>query len=182
MFSSSCESNILGSKTLADALEICFGRFGDSVAIDASGGKITYLELDGITRHVALELRSRFNDKQLKAKPIAILMSRSIEFYVAQIAVMRAGGFFLPIDPSQPAERIEFLLSDSSSLLMLVRQSDSLALEDSTVASFAIDVDHLVEERRLDPSSTAAEMAADDCGKIDENDFAYMIYLSLIHI
>ena len=178
MFSSSCESNILGSKTLADALEICFGRFGDSVAIDAPGGKITYLELDGITRHVALELRSRFNDKQLKAKPIAILMSRSIEFYVAQIAVMRAGGFFLPIDLSQPAERIEFLLSDSSSLLMLVRQSDSLALEDSTVASFAIDVDHLVEERRLDPSSTAAEMAADDCGKIDENDFAYMIYTS----
>ena len=116
------ESTIAGSKTLTDALEFCFRQFADSAAIDAPGFKMTYAELDGMSRQLALEIRTRCSDQQLKSEPIAISMSRSVEFYVAQIAVLRAGGFFLPIDPSQPAKRIEFLLSDSLSSLLLVRE------------------------------------------------------------
>ena len=100
--SSPFEPNISGSKTLTDALEFCFRQFGDSDAIDAPGFKMTYAELDGMSRQVASEIRARCSDQQLKSQPIAISMSRSVEFYVAQVAILRAGGFFLPIDPAQP--------------------------------------------------------------------------------
>ena len=91
------------SKTLTGALEFCFRQFADSTAIDAPGSKMTYAELDSMSRHLALEIRTRYSDQQLKAKPIAISMSRSVEFYVAQIAVLRAGGFFFRlILPSRP--------------------------------------------------------------------------------
>ena len=172
------EPKVLGPKSLTDALELCFERFGSSIAIDTPCSKMTYAELDEMTRQVASELRARFSHQQLKSKPIAILMSRSVEFYVAQIAVLRAGGFFLPIDPSHPAERIEFLLSDSLSSLLLVRGQDSFVVE-SSVISFSIDVDRWVESRDdyyMDESS--AGFATDDCGEICENDFAYMIYTS----
>ena len=169
------EPNVLGPKSLTDALELCFERFGSSVAIDAAGLKMTYAQLDGMTRHVASELRARCSRQQLKSKPIAILMSRTVEFYVAQIAVLRAGGFFLPIDPSHPSERIEFLLSDSLSSLLLVRERDSFAVE-SSVDSFSIDVDRWMEESHDDQPSPA--VATNDYAEISENDFAYMIYTS----
>ena len=171
------EPNILAPKSLTDALELCFERSGASVAIDTPDFKMTYAELDGMSRHVASELRERFSLEQLKSKPIAILMSRSVEFYVAQIAVIRAGGFFLPIDPSQPPERIEFLLSDSLSSLLLVRERDSFVVE-SAVVSFSIDVDRWMKGRQdyVDQPPTTA--ATDACGEISENDFAYMIYTS----
>ncbi len=171
------EPNVLGPKSLADALELCFERFGSSVAIDTPGLKMTYAALDEMTRHVASELRARCSQQQLKSKPIAILMSRSVDFYVAQIAVLRAGGFFLPIDPLQPAERIEFLLSDSLSSLLLVRERDSFAVE-SPVVSFSIDVDRWVQEGHNSVDQPSAAVAADDFGEISENDFAYMIYTS----
>ena len=174
------ETDILAPKSLTDALEICFREFGDSVAIDTSGFRMTYAELDGMTRHVASELRTRCSQQQLKSKPIAILMSRSVELYVAQIAVLRAGGFFLPIDPSQPAERIEFLLSDSCSSLLLVREEDSFTAGDSTVVPLSINVNRWAEEQsvRASYSSTAVADEMDLCSQVGENDFAYMIYTS----
>lgn len=174
---STCEPNNLGSKTLTDALELCFRRFGDSVAIDAPGFAMTYAELDGITRHVASELRSRLSEQELKSKPVAILMSRSIELYVAQIAVLRSGGFFVPIDPMQPAERIEFLFSDSCASLLLVREADSFTAGQSAVVPLSIDARRWAEEcHDREQQSSVAE--SDGGGKVDENDFAYMIYTS----
>ena len=177
---SPCETKISKPETLTDALEFCFVRFGNSVAIDTPGFKMTYAELDGMTRHVASELRSRCSSQQLKSEPIAILMSRSVEFYVAQVAILRAGGFFLPIDPSQPSERITFLLSDSSSSLLLVREGDSFAVEESPIVSVSIDVERWVNESRghVGQSSATAAIATEDCGKVDGSDFAYMIYTS----
>ena len=165
---SPCETKISKPKTLTEALEFCFERFGNSVAIDTPGFKMTYAELDGMTRHVASELRSRCSSQQLKSDPIAILMSRSVEFYVAQVAILRAGGFFLPIDPSQPSERISFLLSDSSSSLLLVREGDSFAVEESPIVSVSIDVERWVNESRgrVGQSSATAAIATEDCGKV----------------
>ena len=167
-------------KTLTGALEHCFGRFGDSVAVDAPGFKLTYRQLDQVSRHVASEIRTRCTDQQLKSAPIAILMSRSVEFYVAQVAILRAGGFLLPLDPLQPAERIEFLLSDSSSSLLLVREADSFAVNESAIVPFSINVERWAKEHhaREDQASTAA---TNSCGEVDENDFAYMIYTCLLY-
>ena len=47
------EPNILAPKSLTDALELCFERSGASVAIDTPDFKMTYAELDGMSRHVA---------------------------------------------------------------------------------------------------------------------------------
>ena len=176
MFSSS-EPKIPGLKTLTAALDICFEQFADSVAIDASGFRLTYAELDGITRHIAAELRTRCSEQQLKSGPVAILMSRSVEFYVAQIAVLRAGGFFLPIVPLQPTERIEFLLSDSQSSLLLVREGDNFSVKPSAVVPFSIDIDRYVKEHG-NVAGQVSTNATDECSEVDENDFAYMIYTS----
>jgi len=170
------ESTDAGSKTLTDALEFCFRQFADSAAIDAPGFKMTYAELDRMSGQLASKIRARCSDQQLKSEPIAISMSRSVEFYVAQIAVLRAGGFFLPIDPAQPAKRIKFLLSDSLSSLILIRAKDTFAVEDSGVVPISIDVDRWAEEYRgLEEKPPA--IADDAYGEVSENDFGSSVNL-----
>ncbi|MGL4305641.1 MAG: amino acid adenylation domain-containing protein [Mycobacteriaceae bacterium] len=50
---------------------------------------------------------------------VALLMPTSAEFVIAAIAVMKAGGAYLPVDPAYPAERIEYLLTDAKPCLTL---------------------------------------------------------------
>ena len=45
---------------------------------------------------------------------VALLFSRSAEAIVAMLAVLKTGAAYLPIDPAQPAARIEFMLADAA--------------------------------------------------------------------
>ncbi len=45
---------------------------------------------------------------------VALLFSRSVEAIVAILAVLKTGAAYLPIDPAQPAARIEFMLADAA--------------------------------------------------------------------
>lgn len=169
------------TKTLTCALEGSFKRFFDSVAIETPQSSLTYAQLDDLTLGLASKLQQRFSADRLQSEPIAILMSRSIEFYVAQVAVLRAGGFFLPIDPAQPSERIEFLLSDSQASLLLVRTQDKFE-KPKSVNLFSIDFEDWKQKedwkqnRQLAYSPDDAVIARP--AKVKESDFAYMIYTS----
>jgi len=165
-------------RTLVVALEQSFKQFESDVAIDTPDYKLTYAELDVLTSQVAAKLRSSDLFQHFQSLPVAILMSRSVELYVAQISVLRAGGFFLPIDPSQPADRIEFLLSDSQASLLLVREADSFEKPESTANQLSIDIDRLMEEKSLGNKDKTDCSDSGPIQSVDESDLAYMIYTS----
>lgn len=163
--------------TVVDALEERFAVSGNGIAIDTPQAKLSYAELDELSSNLALEIQRYVPKEILVSRPIAILMSRSIDFYVAEVAVLRAGGFFLPIDPQQPTLRIEFLLTDSDAALLLFRTEDnfhspatfpSLAISDSarTVSVHNKEAVHNDHHR-----GTELEV-------VPESSLAYMIYTS----
>ena len=107
--------------------------------------------------------------------PVAILIPRGFEFYACQLAVLSAKAFFLPIDPANPVERIEFLIRDSGARSVLVCKS---TLEK---------IGHLSKELRLiDVGAevwTAPQLPQDEDGLTlplshGADDLAYMIYTS----
>jgi non-ribosomal peptide synthetase component F len=53
-------------------------------------------------------------------RPVGVCMARSAELVVAMLAVMKAGGAYLPLDPDQPARRLQFVLEDAKPALVLV--------------------------------------------------------------
>ena len=166
------------TNTLISSFEWTFKQFENRVAIESPESKLTYKELDDLTLRLAGDLRQRFSTAQLQSKPIAILMSRSAEFYVAQIAVLRAGGFFLPIDPLQPAERIEFLLSDSRASMLIVRNRDTFEKPNS-INKLSIDSKKWGQDRRCrDLSCSTATSFSSSSAELAETDLAYMIYTS----
>ncbi|HWO67998.1 MAG TPA: amino acid adenylation domain-containing protein, partial [Umezawaea sp.] len=52
-------------------------------------------------------------------RPVALVLPRSVEFVVALLAIWKAGGVYLPVDPSLPADRVEFLLRDANPVLVV---------------------------------------------------------------
>ena len=52
---------------------------------------------------------------------VAVLMERSLPLPVALLAVLKAGGAYLPLDPKQPAERLRQILTDSQSAVVLTQ-------------------------------------------------------------
>lgn len=93
-------------------------RRGEACALRCGEHSMTYLGLQRESNRVARLLIER------GLKPgdaVALLLPRCIEAVVAMLAVQKAGGFFVPVDPALPDERIGYLLSDCGARLVLSR-------------------------------------------------------------
>ncbi|HEX2191327.1 MAG TPA: amino acid adenylation domain-containing protein, partial [Longimicrobiaceae bacterium] len=93
-------------------------RTPDAVAVAAGGGAVTYAELDRRSDLLADELRRRFVGPEV---PVAVCADRSPALPVAVLAVWKAGGAFVPLDPSHPAERLAFVLADSGAAVLVAQ-------------------------------------------------------------
>ena len=49
---------------------------------------------------------------------VALSMGRSMEMLVAVLAVLKAGGAYLPLDPTYPTERVGYMLSDAGARIL----------------------------------------------------------------
>jgi amino acid adenylation domain-containing protein len=91
-------------------------RHRDSVALRFGEKHLSYDELNRQANRLAHRLH------QLGVRPgrvVGILMEPCIEFVVAILATLKAGGAYLPIDPRYPADRVAFMLKDSAASLLL---------------------------------------------------------------
>ncbi|MFJ2852383.1 amino acid adenylation domain-containing protein [Streptomyces rubiginosohelvolus] len=85
-------------------------RRPDAVAVDAPDTSLTYAELDRRAGDLAGLLRdSGIRPGQL----VAVILPRSVDLVVAQLAVQQAGAAHLPIDPDYPEDRIAAMLQDA---------------------------------------------------------------------
>jgi amino acid adenylation domain-containing protein len=93
-------------------------RTPDAVALACGDSRITYGELDARTARLARRLREEGVGPEVL---VAVALERSIELVVALLAVLRAGGTYVPLDPGHPPERLRWVLSDSRAPLLLTR-------------------------------------------------------------
>ncbi|MBM7776164.1 amino acid adenylation domain-containing protein/non-ribosomal peptide synthase protein (TIGR01720 family) [Actinokineospora baliensis] len=103
----------------------------EAVAVEQGGHALTYAELDAAANRVANLLVS------LGAGPeriVALRLPRSVDLVVAQLAVLKSGAAYLPVDPNYPAERIAFMLDDAQPVITLDRLPDATGFPDSEPA------------------------------------------------
>jgi len=83
---------------------------------DAEAARLTYAELDDRASQLARRLSA------LGVAPgvgVALFMERCPELVVGMLGVLRAGGYYVPLDPSYPAERLAFMLGDARASVVL---------------------------------------------------------------
>ena len=82
----------------------------DATAVIFEGQQISYAELDARSNRLARLLIARGVGPE---RLVALLLPRSVELIVALVAVLKAGGAYLPVDPGYPPDRIALLLDDA---------------------------------------------------------------------
>ncbi|WEZ62239.1 plipastatin non-ribosomal peptide synthetase PpsC [Bacillus subtilis] len=87
-------------------------------AIRFSGGSLTYAELDMYASRLAAHLAARGVTNE---SIVGILSERSPDMLIAVLAVLKAGGAYLPLDPAYPKERLSYMLKDSGASLLLTQ-------------------------------------------------------------
>jgi amino acid adenylation domain-containing protein len=82
-----------------------------AVAVSSPDEILTYAELDRQSDHVARRLVTQYGVRS--GELIPVIMERSPRIVVAMLAVLKAGAAYVPILPSDPPERTQFILSDT---------------------------------------------------------------------
>ncbi len=113
---------------------------GDAVAVMCRGEGITYKQLDERSSALAQYLRS----KGVGADDIVgLLVKRTLDYPVCVLAILKAGGAFLPIDAELPSERLAYILKDSgASVLLISPELKEQYADDGSLHVISADMSH----------------------------------------
>ncbi|MED7924030.1 amino acid adenylation domain-containing protein [Nonomuraea sp. LP-02] len=100
-----------------------------ATALVCGADRIGYGELDRRAAVLAAALRRR---GVAEGSVVGVCLGRSVEAIVALLAVWRAGGAYLPLDPEHPDERLAFLIADSGARLVVTDAEPALRLPPGT--------------------------------------------------
>ncbi|MFF4385139.1 amino acid adenylation domain-containing protein, partial [Kitasatospora sp. NPDC001547] len=132
----------VGAATLPELFEAQAARTPDAVAVVADGVEVSYAELDARANRLAALLADRGVGPEAV---VGVVMERGVDLVVALLAVVKAGGAYLPVDPEYPAERIAYVLADAGVPLVLSQTAVADAVP-AGVPVLAVDEPGVVRE------------------------------------
>ena len=134
-------------------------------ALKFHNSEITYEDLENQSYQLAHQLV----DKGVKPNDcVAVLMPRSLELIVMLKAIMECGASYLPLDPSYPSKRLEFMLDDSEAKFMITTKSVSSVLKATAAPLYLEELLSKIKEYPNSPPEL----------KIDNDKIAYILYTS----
>lgn len=110
------DAPIPGGQTLLPVLQQQVERVPDKIACVYGTQSLTYRQLDFEADRIAGYLRSVGVGPDVV---VVVLTRRSIDFLVAVLAVFKAGGAYLPLDPVEPSNRFSQVLGQSGAQWLL---------------------------------------------------------------
>jgi len=156
----SCES------CMHELMEAQAARTPHASAVEHAGQTLTYAELNQRANQLAHFLRERGIGPESR---VGVCLRRSLELPVALLAVLKSGAALVPLDPAYPKERLNYMLEDSGTKLVLT-QPGLLA----EVTDFDAEVINLEADWKLFASESHEDV---NSGAKPEN-LAYVIYTS----
>ncbi|HEX5706594.1 MAG TPA: amino acid adenylation domain-containing protein, partial [Pyrinomonadaceae bacterium] len=160
----------LTGESIHELFEAQAARTPDAEALVAGDERLTYGELNARANRLARRLLALGVRAEV---PVALCAERSAEMVVALLAILKAGGCYVPLDPAYPPSRLAFMLEDTRAPV-LVTQKRLLdvvpASEGNARKVVLLDADAEITAREDDANLPREEGAAER--------LAYIIYTS----
>ncbi|HKX28928.1 MAG TPA: amino acid adenylation domain-containing protein [Blastocatellia bacterium] len=142
-------------------------RTADAIAVRSEQGELSYRELDRHANRLANYLRRLGVGPEMR---VGICLERSLEMVVGLIGILKAGGGYVPLDPSYPQERLAFMLRDAEiQVLITTRRLAERLLNGERLRPVYLDE----EQDAIERESVEAPISG-----IVEDSLAYLIYTS----
>ncbi|WP_328838904.1 non-ribosomal peptide synthetase [Streptomyces europaeiscabiei] len=136
----------------------------DAVALVFEGARMTYEQLDARAGRLARILVDHGVGPE---SVVAVSLPRSPDLAVALLAVLKAGGAYLPIDPKYPSHRLEYILGEARPTLVLTDSGTVAVLPATSVPTLYVDGLDLTNASAADPGIA-----------IHPQNLAYVMYTS----
>jgi amino acid adenylation domain-containing protein/thioester reductase-like protein len=114
-------------------------RAPNDIAAIHDGREVSYAELNTLANRLAMQLSDAGVGPD---KVVGICVDRSIEMLVGLLAILKAGGAFLPLDPSYPRERLQYMIEDAGPCLILTQRNLRSIL--SSMSGEVVEIDSFV--------------------------------------
>ena len=155
--------------TIVDLFEAKVREFPDRKAVTYNGESLTYEQLNKKSNQLAHYLITQ----GVKAESyVALLLPRSIDMLVSILAVLKTGAAYVPIDPSYPEERIEYIMEDAQPVCFITQKDVSYSIESGQ--AIKVNLDHFWFEAYDEANVTDVQRLAPLCPL----NAAYIIYTS----
>ncbi len=160
---------LVPEKTLTSLFEAQVSRTPDAVALVQGDRTLTYAQLDT----AAGKLGRRLLALPIGPEGLVVLaLPRSIEAIVALVAVVKAGGAYLPLDPGLPVQRLRRVLDDAAPALVLTTPGHAARFAGPAPVE-TVDMDGLLRGPPAAAPTNAGGPAA-----LRPQSLAYVIYTS----
>jgi amino acid adenylation domain-containing protein len=140
------ETETVAHPLAIDLFEAQVDQHPERVAVEWGSDTLTFGELDRRANQLGRSLAARGVTTDAV---VAVCLDRSPDMVIALLAIWKAGGAYLPIDPQYPSERREFMVRDSGAKVLITQ---------SMLESEATSMSRLSSTRRL-RSTTPADLA-----------------------
>jgi amino acid adenylation domain-containing protein/non-ribosomal peptide synthase protein (TIGR01720 family) len=135
-----------------------------AVAVVGASSQLTYQELDAKSNQLARHLQTwGVGNTSL----VAVCLQRSPDLIVSLLAILKTGAAYLPLNPSDPIDRLSLMVHDSKATVLLTQQ----ALQMTEILPATICVDR-------DWPQIATQSATDVTSNWQPQQLAYVIYTS----
>lgn len=104
-----------------------------------------------------------------RAVPVGVLMHRSVDMVVAWLGVLKAGGAYVPLDPSYPVHRLQFMIADTRSPVLVTEETLASRLSGYDGEVLCIDRDRAQLDQ--EPEDNLPQTSRGE-------DLAYIVYTS----
>ncbi|WP_420574203.1 amino acid adenylation domain-containing protein [Kordia sp.] len=159
-------ANYPKDKTIHELFEAQVLQTPEKIAIVFEDKELTYAELNAKANQLA-----RYIQSQTNVTPdtlIALCLDRSLETMIGILGILKSGAAYVPIDPEYPTERINYILEDTKTDLMLTQSHLADRFTANNEVTF-IEIDTISCENIATSNLTLQNQP---------NDLAYVIYTS----
>lgn len=138
-----------------------------ATAVICGNAQLTYQELNTKANRLASILQAQGVGPEVL---VGIYVERSLDMIVALLATIKAGGAFVPLDPTHPQERLAFILNDSQVAVLLTQERLLGRLPEHNARVVCIDIDEKMRDAKAQDVNPPCIVSAENA--------AYVIYTS----